>query len=479
MDRADALGHEADSTRGLRALKPIPENEASRPSTPRLRLPTSPAAALLIAYLLIVLAPLALAYIQGLPRRSFWDELSSALAMVAFAMLLMEFLLSGRFKSVSGSTGIDLTMRFHQLVARSLTAFILIHPFLYVTPLKYPLPWDATEQLTLGLSSASLVTGILGWVLLAVLVTLAIFRDQVSYRYETWRLSHGLGAALIAAMGTHHAIDAGRYSGHPILAAFWLGMFGLAVFTLLYVYLISPLRQLRHPYRVVSVEKVARKTWDLRIEPKSGAAIEFSAGQFVWLTLDRSPFAITEHPFSISSCPANQPIIGFTIKEVGDFTSTIGSIPVGARAYMDGPHGNLTLTGRSGTGIAFIAGGVGLAPIMGILRQLRADNDRRPLRLVYGNRLLEQIMYQGELDEMKDMMDLEVHHVLSEPPVDWTGDAGQLDETVLRNYLSFEGHARWLYVVCGPAPMIDGVERSLERLGVPLGQIVSEKFSYD
>jgi len=85
--------------------------------------------------------------------------------MVAFAMLLMEFLLSGRFKSVSGSTGIDLTMRFHQLIARSLTAFILIHPFLYVTPLKYPLPWDTTGQLTLGLSSASITTGILGWVL--------------------------------------------------------------------------------------------------------------------------------------------------------------------------------------------------------------------------------------------------------------------------------------------------------------------------
>jgi len=315
--------------------------------------------------------------------------------------------------------------------------------------------------------------------LLAVLVTLAIFRDQLPYRYETWRLSHGLGAALIAAMGTHHAIEAGRYSGHLVLTAFWLGMFGLAIFTLLYVYLISPLRQLRHPYRVVSVKKVAHKTWDLRIEPKSGAAIEFAAGQFVWLTLDRSPFAITEHPFSISSCPANRPRIGFTIKEVGDFTNTIGSIPVGARAYMDGPHGNLTLAGRSGIGIAFIAGGVGLAPIMGILRQLRAEKDSRPVKLLYGNRLTEQIMYKGELDEMKDVLDVEIDHVVSEPPRNWSGTVGQLDEAVLRRCFNFEGHARWLYVVCGPAPMIDSVESSLEGLGVPLGQIVSEKFSYD
>jgi len=461
------------------SVKQTSEERVPPPSTRRLRLPSSAPAVLLTAYLLIVLAPLALAYIQGLPRRNFSDELSSALALVAFAMLLMEFVLSGRFESVSGSTGIDLTMRFHQLIARSLTAFLLIHPFLYVTPLKHPLPWDTTGQLTLGLSSVSLVTGLLGWVLLASLVLFAIFRDQLPFRYETWRLSHGLGAALIAAMGTHHAIDAGRYSGHPILTAFWLGMLGLAVSALLYVYVITPLRQLRHPYRVVSVKKVALKTWDLNIEPKSGVAIEFAAGQFVWLTLNRSPFAVTEHPFSISSCPAGRPSIGFTIKEAGDFTNNIGSIPVGARAYIDGPHGSLTLAGRSGIGIAFIAGGVGLAPIMSILRQLRAENDSRPLKLIYGNRLVEQIMYQSELEEMKDILGVEIHHILSEPPADWTGAVGQLDEAVLQRYLCFEGHAHWLYVVCGPAAMIDDVENSLEGIGVPLGKIISEKFSYD
>ena len=461
------------------SVKQTSEESAASPSARRPRLPSIPPAVLLTIYVLIALAPLVLAYMQGIPRRNFRDELSSALAMVAFAMLLMEFVLSGRFKSVSGSTGIDLTMRFHQLIARSLTAFILIHPFLYVTPLRHPLPWDTTGQLTLGLSAASITTGILGWVLLASFVIFAIFRDQLPYRYETWRLSHGLGAVLIAILGAHHAIDAGRYSGHPYLASFWLGMLGLAVFTLLYVYLITPLRQLRHPYRVVSVKKVALRTWDLRIEPKSGAAIEFAAGQFVWLTLDRSPFAITEHPFSISSCPADRPSIGFTIKEVGDFTDNIGSIPVGARAYVDGSHGNLTLTGRSGAGIAFIAGGVGLAPIMSILRQLRAENDSRPLKLLYGNRLVEQIMYQSEIDEMKDILDIKIHHILSEPPGDWTDAVGRLDEAFLQKHLRFEGHARWLYVVCGPAPMIDSVESSLERLGVPLGQIISEKFSYE
>lgn len=86
------------------SMKQVPEEKGQSPSGRRLRPPTSRPAVLLAVYLSIALAPLALAYMQDLPRRSFSDEMSSALAMVAFAMLLGEFVLSGRFKSVSGST---------------------------------------------------------------------------------------------------------------------------------------------------------------------------------------------------------------------------------------------------------------------------------------------------------------------------------------------------------------------------------------
>lgn len=39
--------------------------------------------------------------------------------------------------------------------------------------------------------------------------------------------------------------------------------------------------------------------------------------------------------------------------------------------------------------------------------------------------------------------------------------------------------ARWLYVICGPALMIDAVEHALGKFGIPLSRILSEKFPYD
>jgi predicted ferric reductase len=59
-----------------------------------------------------------------------------------------------------------------------------------------------------------------------------------------------------------------------------------------------------------------------------------------------------EHPFSFSSSPApgGRPL-EFTIKALGDFTRTIGSMPPGLRAFVDGPYGAFTIDRHHGPGV--------------------------------------------------------------------------------------------------------------------------------
>ena len=178
---------------------------------------------LIAVYLAVTLTPLVLSALQGRAMRPFWDEISSGLAMTAFAIVLVEFVLSGRFKVISARIGMDVTMRIHQLLARTALVFALVHPFLYQTPfLNFELPWDVSRQLTLGLHFGSLASGLIAWIALPALVLVSIFRDQLPYRYETWRLMHGAGAVLIAVAGMHHTLNAGRYSSDPVLAGFWI-----------------------------------------------------------------------------------------------------------------------------------------------------------------------------------------------------------------------------------------------------------------
>ncbi len=433
---------------------------------------------LTIAYLAIAVAPLVLSAFQGLPSRSFLDEIATGLGMTAFAILLVEFVLSGRFRLISGGVGLDVTMRFHQLLARTMLVFVLVHPFLYQAAYNPSLPWDPSRELTLGLEADSLITGVIAWVALPGFILMSIFRDRIPYSYEAWRVMHAGGAVIIAAMVTHHALDAGRYSADPLLAGFWILLLVIALASVVWTYVISPLGEAGRPYDVTSVRKIALKTWEVTVRPERGDALHFKAGQFVWLTIGHGRFSVHENPFSISSAPAARPDIQFVIKEIGDMTRAVGDVKPETRAYLDGPHGNITLKGRSGKGIALIAGGVGIAPLIGIARQLKADDDPRSVILLYGNRVAEQIVYRQELEEFDKDSRMQVVHVISEPDADWDGLTGQIDGATIERVFFFDGASEWLYLVCGPPAMLDGVEDALVALGVPPRQIVSERFHY-
>ena len=161
------------------------------------------------------------------------------------------------------------------------------------------------------------------------------------------------------------------------------------------------------------------------------------------------------------------------LKELGDFTRTIGQIESGAVAYLDGPYGNLSVDDRTEPGVALIAGGVGLAPLLGILREMRLANDPRKVRLIYGNRVDDQIAYRDELGTQ------DVVYVLSEPPENWHGETGFIDAALIDRVFSLKEFSEWVFVLCGPAIMMDTVEDHLIERGTPSHCILSERFDYD
>ena len=429
---------------------------------------------LIVGYLVVVTLPLVLSWWVGGPPRQFQQELASGMGILAFSMVLMEFILSGRFKAISNGVGLDVTMRFHQIMARTALVFALLHPFLYQgTPSGGQRPWDPTRALTITTDFSALSTGITAYLLLPSLVLLAIGRAQLNFRYETWRLLHGIGALLIAVLLLHHTVYAGRYGSQPVMSWVWLAMTGLAIGSLLSVYLLVPLLQRARPWRVTSVARLTPKQWEVTVKPDGHRGLDYKAGQFVWLNVGNNPFSLKENPFSICSAPAAGPELSFMIKELGDFTRTIGQIRTGTVAYLDGPYGNLSLDGRTEPGVALIAGGVGLAPLLGILRQMRLTGDAREVKVIYGNRIIDQIAYREELDTE------DVFYVLQEPPETWHGETGFIDAALIDRVFTEKEFSEWVFVMCGPAIMMDIVEDHLIERGTPSHRILSERFSYD
>jgi predicted ferric reductase len=440
-----------------------------------------PPKALFAGYVVLCLLPLVFAAIQGRPlRNDLSRELSGGLIMVAYVMTLAQFVMSGRFFALTGPMGIDRVMRFHQVASWFILAAFILHPLLYSVIDLHPDPMNAIRSLQRRFFVVQpMRTGVIAWWLMILLVLMAVWRDRLPFRYEGWRLTHGVLAILIALFGTHHTLRVGTYSADPVLAGFWYLATAAAVLTMVYVYIAKPLLHLRRPYRLVSNRKVADGMWELALEPEGGPPLPYAAGQFAWVNFGHSPFSLTEHPLSMSSAPVEQPRIAFTIKESGDFTNRIGEVPLGARSYVDGPHGNFTMAGRAAKGAVFIAGGVGFAPVVGILRQLKAEGYPHPLRLIYGNRVETQILYRDEIDAFSPPLDFQVHYVLSEPPAGWTGLVGDLTPDILARCLDPLGGDDRLYFVCGPPVMIKAVERALLARGIPSSRIIEERFKYD
>lgn len=212
--------------------------------------------------------------------------------------------------------------------------------------------------------------------------------------------------------------------------------------------------------------------------PKEQPTIKaFSPGQFAWLNLRSSPWELQDHPFSISSSPALLPRIEMTIKPLGDFTATVGDVPVGQTAWLDGPFGVFS-TDRypDAPGFVYVAGGIGITPVMSMLRALADQGDQRPLWLFYANPDWNSVTFREELDDLASQLDLTIIHVVEEPSPDYSGLTGLLDVTILIRHLPDERPAGFRYFLCGPVPLTDAAEAALVEMGVIPSHIRTELF---
>ncbi|SUE30303.1 phenol hydroxylase [Nocardia farcinica] len=181
---------------------------------------------------------------------------------------------------------------------------------------------------------------------------------------------------------------------------------------------------MRRPWRIEAVTPERGDATTLTLAPVGHPGIRFAPGQFGWLTVDRSPFAITAHPFSFSSSAEDHDGVAITIKALGDFTATVGDIAPGTRAYLDGPHGVFTPDRNEGPGFVLIAGGVGITPMVSILRTMADRGDRRPFLLLYAVRTVAEQTFDAEIDALSRRLDLTVVLVPQDPAARMAGRVG-------------------------------------------------------
>jgi predicted ferric reductase len=427
-----------------------------------------------ILYLFFCLAPLVLALGQDRPPgRPFLVEFSVALGFVGLSILALQFALIARFKAVAAPFGIDVLQQYHVQITFVGLAFALAHPvLLFVADSKYlPLLNLATAPWRARFAFISVVA-------LLVLVGLSVWRRALHLSYEWWQATHGLLAVIVVLFALLHASLVGYYVTGLLRRVVYDGYIGTLILLLVWIRLVSPLIRLRRPWRVVRVDADRGGTSTLVIEPVGHQGFRFDPGQFGWIAVGRSPFAITQHPFSFSSAadPPRGGPVAMTIKAAGDFTKTVPDVTPGTRVYLDGPHGVFSMDRRQAPGYVFIAGGVGVTPLYSMLLTMREREDVRPVTLFYASATWDDVVFRDELAELSESMpNLRVVHVLERPPEGWTGESGYITPDLLRRHLPAQ-YRRYEYLICGSSVMMDAMEKALTEVGVPFRQVSTERF---
>ncbi len=421
-----------------------------------------------------VILPLLLSSSAGLTG-DFVLEMSLATGLLAASALVIVVVSISRSTSLMKAFGIEKLIISHRWFGLFTMAIVLIHTGLVIAddPAKNIalITWVHAPPRARNATVSTLA--------IVAICLLAMFRRKLNWPYEVWRWIHIVLAVLALVTAGFHVYLLNHLIRNQVMRAWFILISVVLLATLTRRWVIRPL--MRHDRRYVVQEVIPESpvVSTLVLAPRHNwqPGLRFLPGQFAWIRLDSVRKPWEEHPFTIASSADRPREVEFTIRHVGDFTKAVGRLRVGAVVRLDGPYGDFTVDIRQSRPLLLIAGGVGVTPMMSILRTLSHRGDFRQATLIMAARHERDLLFRRELEELSAHLPLRVLEVLSSPPDDWTGLKGRVDASILHVALpGRKERAETDVYICGSPQMVGGVLAGLQRLRVPEPRIHTEQF---
>jgi len=383
------------------------------------------------------------------------------------AILLMcwAFILATRFRWVERLFGgLDKVYKTHRLVGECAFFLIFSHPICLAlghtntTGEFFRFLWFSEDW--------ARNTGLIALALFALLVVLSIY---VKIAYHLWKRSHNFFGILLVLIVIHAMIAGGEITRYPTLAVWhgaWVAM-GLAAFAYISFFyrLIGP----QYDYTTQSVKEVGDEVTEIHLAP-AGRPLRSQPGQFVYISFEADAVSKEPHPFSISS-PPDARHLRLSIKRLGDWTKDVSEIKLGNSARISGPYGQFSrvLLKQANLTAVMIGGGIGITPFLSIVGSAAFAGRSGRSMLIYSTKDQASAVYRNELRKRaKEVPTLTlVEH--------YSDETDYIDRAYLERLLD-QPLREHLFMICGPAPMMDGLRAFLTDAGVKSKQILTEDF---
>lgn len=238
------------------------------------------------------------------------------------------------------------------------------------------------------------------------------------------------------------------------------------------------------PFRIARVEDESTTIRSLYLEPDDGVGLmAHQAGQHLPI---RIKVEDGERPlvrsYTLSSAPTDG-LYRISVKKDGVASRHLHGLKPGDRIEARAPAGSFTIDGTERRPAVLIGAGVGITPILAMLKHVVAESRRkrrtRPTWVFQAARSLEERAFDREIADLvaKGEGNIRLVRALSQPATAIESQdydiAGRIDLTHLKATLPFDDYDFYL---CGPAAFTQSLYDGLRALNIADARIHAEAF---
>ncbi len=244
---------------------------------------------------------------------------------------------------------------------------------------------------------------------------------------------------------------------------------------------LKPRTQWKGELKVAAIFQETHDVKTFRLTSVEGNSLPFSylPGQFLNLQLMIEGKRVNRS-YTIASSPTRADACELSIKRepMGHASRFLhDQLNVGDILNVSGPAGKFVFTGKESPTVLLIAGGVGITPVMSILRYLTDRAWSGKIYFLIVAKTEKDLIFRDEIQWLKErfpQLHLCTTLTRAEPESLWTGDQGRATEALFRRFIPELANVP--AYVCGPNEMMDHTRDLLLRMGVPDHQIKMEAF---
>ncbi|SUD39151.1 oxidoreductase FAD-binding subunit [Ectopseudomonas mendocina] len=233
-------------------------------------------------------------------------------------------------------------------------------------------------------------------------------------------------------------------------------------------------------WRVQSVQQESADIRSLVLAPEAGVAPDFAAGQHLPIRITTAAGETLLRTYSLSSAPSDGQL-RISVKAQGVVSRHLHEqVQVGDVLDVRPPLGSFTLNSDSKRPLVLIGAGVGITPLLSMLREQVALGQGRRIHFFQGARTLADLPFQAELRELVQRAGglLKIHRALSTPEADALSgrdyeQQGRIELEPIKAALPFDDYDFYL---CGPAAFTQAIYDGLRDLNVADVRIHAEAF---